>query len=279
VDDNSLQKVSEGEVEFVKRIGIGGQGEVWKVIYNGKPAAAKSVYGFQDSEMASNFLKEIKLLSSLKNKYIIQFKAVMITDDQSKIWLITELMHSDLKSILKTGQLNLKQKLRIAKDISAAMEFLHSVKPRPVLHRDLKPSNILINRDCRAKVTDFGISKVMPMTQQTAATVRVGTVAYMSPELMLGGKYNEKADVYSFGILLAEILLGKDPFDHLKYENDWQLMKQFEKKETKPQISEDCPPKLRDLVEQCIARDHTERPTFVEIHRILKKLFLSVRND
>jgi serine/threonine protein kinase len=105
--------------------------------------------------------------------------------------------------------LNERIRWKIAKCVANGMNYLHSYKPLPILHRDLNPSNILLEENLNAKVSDFGLSRFKK--ESGSMTVAVGSCAYMAPEVFRGEKYNEKADVYGFGIVCWEMCTCADP--------------------------------------------------------------------
>ncbi len=124
-----------------------------------------------------------------------------------------------------------------------------------------------VSKDGRCKISDFGLSRLKP-EQSGNMTQNAGTITYMAPEVIVEGRYNEKADVYSYGILLCELFQGKSPYHHIQYEWNYQFMRRFASKEIEPQLpsQEECPyPELVDLIKQCIKWDFKERPSFENI--------------
>jgi len=221
-----------------------------------------------DRTQFSLFVQEIKLLSLLKHPNVLEFFGVMLHhgDDGGMIgpsvFLVTELMDLDLKAALKV--LTFEQRLEVAKDISKAMSFLHDQKP-PVLHRDLKPSNVLISKDGRVKVADFGLSRLISFDTMTK---QVGTLTYMAPEVCATGKYNEKADVYSFGVMMAELMAPAgsnfNPFEHLEAP-EIIFAKILVTGKAKLQFHNTCPAALTNLFQQCVDFESLNRPSFDQI--------------
>ena len=146
-------------------------------------------------------------------------------------------------------------------DIARGMSFLHSLK---IIHRDLKSLNILLNKDGFAKICDFGYSRLS--SKESYMTINVGTPHWMAPEILgYSISYDEKVDVYSYGILLWEILTGRLPYDGLESN---QIIGQIILNDLRPVMPSNTPPEFRKLIEMCWVRDPRERPSFEEILKI-----------
>ncbi|GAM26581.1 hypothetical protein SAMD00019534_097560 [Acytostelium subglobosum LB1] len=157
-------------------------------------------------------------------------------------------------------------RIKIAYDVACAMTYLHS---RQVIHRDLKSTNLLVGESWRIKVCDFGFARTAsPLSKAKRMTI-CGTDNWMAPEVMLGEDYNQACDVFSYGIVLAEIITRLEitglmrPFS-LKYGLDVDVLL--------PLIPRDCPPPFLKLALDCTEYDPLKRPTFKEITERLKSL-------
>eukprot|EP00545_Synedropsis_sp_CCMP1620_P000309 CAMPEP_0119017948 /NCGR_PEP_ID=MMETSP1176-20130426/18167_1 /TAXON_ID=265551 /ORGANISM="Synedropsis recta cf, Strain CCMP1620" /LENGTH=975 /DNA_ID=CAMNT_0006971823 /DNA_START=314 /DNA_END=3241 /DNA_ORIENTATION=+ len=145
--------------------------------------------------------------------------------------------------------------LPIALDIANGMAYLHS---RQVIHRDLKPSNVLLTRDHRAKIADFGMSVANRGQELTAET---GTYRYMAPEVIRHESYSSNADVYSFGILLWQLITREVPFATMT-----PIQAAFSVAEgRRPEIPVSTPPQLREIIQACWDQDSHQRPSFTYI--------------
>ncbi|KAK9931832.1 hypothetical protein M0R45_019092 [Rubus argutus] len=111
--------------------------------------------------------------------------------------------------------LNLLQRVSTLVDIASALEYLHHGQPEVVVHCDLKPSNILLNEDMVAHVADFGLGKILAENKEETQTRTLGTLGYIAPEYGSEGKVSAKGDIYSFGIMLLEVLTRKKPTDEM----------------------------------------------------------------
>lgn len=145
--------------------------------------------------------------------------------------------------------------LPIALDIANGMAYLHS---RSIIHRDLKPSNVLLSRDHRAKIADFGMSVANTGQELTAET---GTYRYMAPEVIRHESYSSNADVYSFGLVLWQLITREVPFATMT-----PIQAAFSVAEgRRPSIPDSCPPRLRDIIESCWDQDSHKRPSFTYV--------------
>jgi len=147
----------------------------------------------------------------------------------------------------------------VASGAAQGMAYLHSGDP-PVLHRDLKSANLLLTESYTAKVCDFGLSRLK--SQERSMTGNCGTVQWMAPEVLANMKYNEKADIYSFGIICWELLSRECPYDGM---SAIQCALAVLNRDKRPDIPKWCPPPFQALIRSCIKKDPNERPTFEQI--------------
>lgn len=148
---------------------------------------------------------------------------------------------------------------RVASGACRGMTYLHSGKP-PVLHRDLKSANLLLDDSYTTKVADFGLSRIK--AQERSMTGNCGTVQWMAPEILSNQGYAEPADVYSFGIILWELLSRECPFEGM---SPIQCALAVLNKNAKPEIPAWCPPSFAALINACVDRNPSARPTFPQI--------------
>lgn len=148
---------------------------------------------------------------------------------------------------------------RVSCGAARGMAYLHSGHP-PVLHRDLKSANLLLDESYTTKVCDFGLSRLK--AQARSMTANCGTVQWMAPEVLANRRYDEKADVYSFGIIVWELLSRECPYEGM---TAIQCALAVLNRDKRPEIPKWCPPGLHALIKSCIKKEPSERPSFAEI--------------
>jgi len=148
---------------------------------------------------------------------------------------------------------------RVSCGAARGMAYLHSGHP-PVLHRDLKSANLLLDESYTTKVCDFGLSRLK--AQARSMTANCGTVQWMAPEVLANRNYDEKADVYSFGIIVWELLSRECPYEGM---TAIQCALAVLNRDKRPEIPKWCPPGLHALIKSCTKKEPSKRPSFAEI--------------
>ena len=191
------------------KLGKGGFGEVFKGMKDGIDEVAVKVIKIQGSPLAiEQFKQEIDMISKLRHRHILQFYGACVKP--SCLYMVTELMQTDLFTALKhdarykwTGVFG----RGITVGIAAGLHYLHSRRP-PVVHRDIKSPNVLLMEGI-AKIADVGIARTKAASDMTAQ--RGFTIAWAAPEVVYRKRATEKIDIWSFGIILWEIVTGRPP--------------------------------------------------------------------
>ncbi len=257
---------------IVSKIGAGGMGEVYlaqdtkldrKVALKILPADLAI-----DSERMRRFVQEAKSASALNHPNIITIYEIGEAGDQH--FIATEYIDGQtLHRRLRSGPMSLKAVLDIAIQIASALEAAHDAK---IIHRDIKPDNVMVRPDGLIKLLDFGIAKVSEMStalgtaSEAATTLRggtspgliVGTAAYMSPEQAKGLLVDARTDVFSFGVLLYEMLTGQKPFEG---ETAMDLIAAILNKEPQPirQLMPEVPSEIERITNKLLRKDSNDR--------------------
>jgi len=194
------------------------------------------------------------------------------TKQNRELYIVSELMSKGpLDEFIKAGKqfMDLQMILKFAADISKGMNWLHSLA---LVHRDLKSLNILVNNDFTCKIIDFGTSRVKDSDKNM--TANVGTPAWMAPEVLLSSKYTEKADVYSFAIVMWEMITGEQPYASMK---TWSIP-QHVIEGNRPPIPKDINPDYAKVMRKCWDTKEENRPSFAELEKIFG-LMINILNE
>lgn len=265
------QKISH--YELLGRIGAGGMGEVFRARDTrlGRTVALKFLPDAfaQDRERLARFQREAQVLASLNHPNIASLYG--FEEDEGRPFLVMELAEgTSLDQRLAQGAIPFDEAVWIALQIARALEEAHD---RGVIHRDLKPGNVHVTDDGKVKVLDFGLAKALEtdavaegaetiarsptITRMTAAGVVLGTAAYMSPEQAKGKSADRRSDIWSFGVVLLEMLTGRLVFEgETVSETLASILKDPVPLERLP---ESAPADLRMLVARCLERDPKRR--------------------
>jgi len=212
--DFSQIKEATGNFSSENKLGQGGFGPVYKGLLPGglevavKRLAACSVQGLLE------FKNEIQLIAKLQHKNLVKLLGCCIQGDQEKMLVYEYMQNKSLDififDINRGGQLNWSMRLHIVDGVAQGLLYLHKHSRFCVVHRDLKASNILLDSDMTPKISDFGIARIFSSNMMESNTTRiVGTHGYISPEYAFDGVCSIKSDVFSFGVLVLEIISGK----------------------------------------------------------------------
>ncbi|XAR69823.1 Non-specific serine/threonine protein kinase [Bertholletia excelsa] len=262
-------------------LGRGGFGVVYKgELDDGTKIAVKRMEaGVICSKALDEFQSEIAVLSKVRHRHLVSLLGYSVEGNERI--LVYEYMPQGALSkhlfqwkSLKLEPLSWKRRLNIALDVARGMEYLHNLAHQSFIHRDLKSSNILLGDDFRAKVSDFGLVKLAPSGEKSVVTRLAGTFGYLAPEYAVTGKITTKADVFSFGVVLMELVTGLMALDDDRPEESQYLAAWFWKiKSSKEKLREAVDPALdakdetfesisiiAELAGHCTAREPNQRP-------------------
>ncbi|KAJ0668629.1 putative protein kinase RLK-Pelle-L-LEC family [Helianthus annuus] len=196
-------------------IGIGGNGKVYKGVLGGAEIAIKRI-NHDNDDGVREFLAEVSSLGRLRHKNLVGLRGWCKKEKGSLILVYDYMENGSLDKALfeckdDTKILNFDDRMRILKDVANGIAYLHEGWEAKVLHRDIKSSNVLLDKDMNAKLGDFGLARMHQHGHVATTTRVVGTVGYLAPEVIKTGRASTQTDVFSFGILMLEVICGKRP--------------------------------------------------------------------
>ncbi|KAK3588556.1 hypothetical protein CHS0354_027782 [Potamilus streckersoni] len=256
-------------------VGSGTFADVYQGLYQGSEVAIKRLKVPLPDHDRNYFAAEVSLLRDLRHPRVVLLLGVCTTD-RHPLMVLEFLSQGSLFKLLHNPErpgLDHAEFHQIARDIALGMNYLHNHKPE-VLHLDLKSLNILLSKDFRAKIADFGFSKLRhdadrKVTQKTKAVKPAhGSFLWMAPELLDKGDITPKADVYSFGIILWEMFTRRLPYENCSV---FQVLENI-RKNRRPDIPTSCTKGLRHLMERCWSPNQAVRPPFKDIISELENL-------
>eukprot|EP01133_Synstelium_polycarpum_P000217 gene217-265_t len=268
--DKDMWHINFSELVLGDVIGTGKYGEVSLGTYLGTPVAIKRILECNEE---TNLMidRELQILKEVRHPNIVQFLGA--TKHKDEIYIITELMEKgDLFDSIIFGDspLSWKKKVGIALDIAQACTYLQA---RGILHRDLKSQNVLLTTNYRAKLCDLGLARVFE-DQMNKRLTFVGSDRWMAPEIFMSESYDYKVDVFSYGIVLVELITNGVPDERLPHK-----MFAFETQSFLNKVPADCPPAFSKLTVQCTLTNPKERPSFVKILEIVKGIYDGLEDE
>ncbi|XP_020529980.1 probable LRR receptor-like serine/threonine-protein kinase At1g67720 isoform X2 [Amborella trichopoda] len=210
----TYEEIEDATGKFQKRIGSGGFGTVYYGRLNDGKEIAVKVLSSNSYQGKKEFSNEVSLLSRIHHRNLVAFLGYC--QEEGKSILVYEYMHNGTLKEHLYGPLTQERaidwikRLEIAEDAAKAIEYLHTGCIPSIIHRDLKSSNILLDKHMRAKVSDFGLSKLAVDASSHVSSMVRGTVGYLDPEYYISQQLTEKSDVYSFGVILLELISGQE---------------------------------------------------------------------
>eukprot|EP00262_Sarcandra_glabra_P019151 TRINITY_DN710_c0_g1_i1.p1 TRINITY_DN710_c0_g1~~TRINITY_DN710_c0_g1_i1.p1 ORF type:complete len:417 (-),score=51.08 TRINITY_DN710_c0_g1_i1:32-1282(-) len=247
----------------------GAFGKLYKGTYNGEDVAIKILERPENSPeraqlMEQQFAQEVMMLATLKHPNVVRFIGGC---RKPMVWcIVTEYAKGGSVRQFLTRRQNrsvpLKLAVKQALDVARGMAYVHGLG---FIHRDLKSDNLLICGDKTIKIADFGVARIEVQTE--GMTPETGTYRWMAPEMIQHRPYNQKVDVYSFGIVLWELITGLLPFQNM---TAVQAAFAVVNKGFRPVIPSDCLPVLGEIMTRCWDANPEVRPPFTEVVRMLE---------
>lgn len=276
----SRREIRRATDDFSTIIGKGGFGTVYKARFkDGLVAAVKRMNKIAQQD---EFCKEMELLGRLHHRHLVTL--IGFCAEQHERFLVYEYMENGslkehLQAPIKTP-LNWRIRIQIAIDVAAALEYLHFYCDPPLCHRDIKSSNILLDENFVAKVSDFGLAHAAPCGASNFEPVNTdvrGTPGYMDPEYLVTQELTEKSDVYSYGVLLLEIITARQAVQENKNLVEWSQKYILEDSN----LSEMVDPNLENIydyeqlqsfvsiVRMCTQREGKSRPSIRQVLQLM----------
>uniref|UniRef100_A0A5B7BJ19 non-specific serine/threonine protein kinase n=1 Tax=Davidia involucrata TaxID=16924 RepID=A0A5B7BJ19_DAVIN len=270
--------------DFKEKLGAGGFGSVFKgTLRDGTKVAVKRLDKL--SRGMKEFLAEVESIGSIHHFNLVRL--IGFCAEKSCRLLVYEYMSNGSleKWIYHRGQkpcLGWQTRKKIILDIAKGLAYLHEECRQRIIHRDIKPQNILLDEDFNAKVSDFGLSKLVDRDQSHVLTTMRGTPGYIAPEWRQP-RVTIKADTYSFGIVLLEIVSGRRNLDRTRSESSCHLLRLLQKKAEEDQLidivenlDEEMQRHREEVIRMirigawCLQDDHTRRPFMSTLVKVLE---------
>jgi serine/threonine-protein kinase len=268
--------VIEGRYKFIEKIGKGAFGTV--LLMEDTVVEERLILKFlnpnvsADEEMMKRFVHELRYSRKITHKNVIRIYDFLYIRGNYAISMEYFPSHTLGGEIVNEKPVNLKRAVKFGIDIATGMAVAHQAG---IVHRDLKPANILIDNEGLLKIVDFGVAAAQTQgdTQLTKTGYVIGSPKYMAPEQILGKKVDERADIYSLGVILYEMLSGVPPYargDHMS------VMYQHVQGKARPpmDINKELPVELNNLVMKCMSLDKAKRAQTMDELRLSLEKFL-----
>ena len=266
VPSDASWEVDYNSIKFVRKIGEGGFGSVSHARWNGTDVAVKEL--FTDESLKPEHIKalrtEIEVNMALRHPNITLFMGGCTR--KPHLCMLTEYVaRGNLRDILNDDDMALtwSSRYRVARDTARGMTYLHS---KGIIHRDLKSLNLLCDDTWTTKICDFGIARSVPRSRKM--TVASGSFDWCAPEVLAGAEYDEKADVFSFGCVMLEIITRMHVYDCTCAWNRQVAGQGYPK--LKDLCPVRCPPSFLAIATACLDKDPAERPTFASVMDMLE---------
>ncbi|GKU98439.1 hypothetical protein SLEP1_g11448 [Rubroshorea leprosula] len=276
-----------------KIIGQGGYGAVYKgTLGDGRIVAIKKSH-IIDQSQNGQFINEVVILLQINHRNVVKLLGCCLETEVPLLvyeFITKGTLHHHIHNKNKASSLTWEDRLKIAAETAGVLSYLHFGTSTPIIHRDIKSTNILLDDSYTAKVSYFGISRLIPQDQAELSTVVQGTIGYLDPEYLQTSQLSEKSDVYSFGVVLLELLTGEKVFSIDRAEEERNLSMYF-----LSAIKDNCLGKILDgsivneaniehlnevanLARRCLNVKGEERPTMKEVAMELEGLRMMTKH-
>ncbi|XP_068999643.1 mitogen-activated protein kinase kinase kinase 7-like [Embiotoca jacksoni] len=260
-----FEDIQYEDIQVEAAVGRGTFGVVFKAVWKGKDVAIKTI---ESDNERNAFLVELRQLSRVNHPNIVKLYGscddpVCLVMEYAECGSLYNLLHSAAPQPHYTASHAVSWCLQCAQGVA----YLHAMKPKALIHRDLKPPNLLlVSRGTVLKICDFGTACDI----QTYMTNNKGSAAWMAPEVFEGSNYSEKCDVFSWGIILWEVITRKKPFDEIggsAFCIMWAVHRG-----TRPPLIRDLPEPIETLMTRCWDKEPSQRPSMNEVQKTMRDL-------
>uniref|UniRef100_H3HDP2 non-specific serine/threonine protein kinase n=1 Tax=Phytophthora ramorum TaxID=164328 RepID=H3HDP2_PHYRM len=261
---NDSLHVDYNELQIEEMIGQGAFGTVHRAKWRGTAVAVKIlVCQYLTADILEEFEAEVQIMSILRHPNICLLMGACL-EPPTRCLVIEYLPRGSLWNVLRQDVvIDMGKQYGFARDTALGMNYLHSFQP-PILHRDLKSPNLLIDSAYSLKISDFGLARVRAHFQ--TMTGNCGTTQWMAPEVLAAEKYTEKADVFSYGVVVWETVTRQCPYEGL---TQIQAALGVLNNNLRPTVPENCPPLFKKLMTLCWVSSPEKRPSFEAVLEIL----------
>ncbi|KAM7481461.1 hypothetical protein LguiB_006044 [Lonicera macranthoides] len=271
-------------------LGHGGQGTVYKgMLTDGRIVAVKKSTKVVEGQL-DQFINEVAILSQINHRNIVKLHGCCLETEVPLLvyefilnGTLLQYIHDENENFPLTWDI----RLRIATEVAAALSYLHSFASFPIYHRDIKSTNILLDDKYRSKVADFGTSRSIAIDQTHLTTRVLGTFGYLDPEYFQSSQFTEKSDVYSFAIVLVELLTGQKAISSTRSDEMRGLATYFVLAMEENRIFDIVDNRVRNegktqeivgiakLARRCLNLNGRQRPTMKEVAMELEAIRMS----
>ncbi|XP_010416164.1 PREDICTED: mitogen-activated protein kinase kinase 9 [Camelina sativa] len=263
-NNNNTSAAAASDLERLNVLGCGNGGIVYRVRHKNTSEiyALKTVNGDMDPVFTRQLMREMEILRRTDSPYVVKCHGIFEKPVVGEVSILMEYMDGGTLESLR-GAVTEKKLAGFAKQILKGLSYLHALK---IVHRDIKPANLLLNSRDEVKIADFGVSKILVRSLDSCNSY-VGTCAYMSPERFdsesSGGISSDiyAGDIWSFGLMMLELLVGHFPLLPPGQRPDWATLMCAVCFGEPPRAPEGCSEEFRSFVECCLRKDSSKRWT------------------
>uniref|UniRef100_A0A673G025 Tyrosine-protein kinase n=1 Tax=Sinocyclocheilus rhinocerous TaxID=307959 RepID=A0A673G025_9TELE len=267
-------EIPRESLKLDRRLGAGQFGEVWMATYNKHTKVAVKTMK-PGSMSVEAFLMEANLMKSIQHDKLVRLNAVVTKEEP--IYIITEFMEKgSLLDFIKSDEGNRVQLPKLIDFSAQIAEGMAYIEQRNYIHRDLRAANILVNKSLVCKIADFGLARIIEDNEYTAREGAKFPIKWTAPEAINYGSFTIKSDVWSFGILLTEIIsYGRTPYPGM---TNPEVIRALERG-YRMQRLDSCPQELYDIMLECWKNKPEDRPTFEYLQSILEDFYTATESQ